>query len=166
MIASSSATQSVRAPSIFDRHVAGRSVTPIDLWEAILLSASGRSDVQCELTDDVTPPAWSDDRSAEGLQHFVEELERCARITAGGGSYQIACGCLVDHQEGDGGQTHTVTELRRDGRPVVVAVSRLHYAVGNDESDAVTARQDDLYLVDGSDPLGSVVFSLLGSTDA
>jgi len=102
------------------------------------------------------------DRSEEDFQQFVENLRRCVSITADGGTYQITHGYDVDAPDDDDGVTTAVTELRRDGRPVILSLSRVHYAAGNDDYDAITARQDELYLIDDADPLGSVVFALLG----
>jgi hypothetical protein len=111
---------------------------------------------------DVTEFPNSADCSEEDLQKFVDELNRCVTITADGCPYQITHAYEVDPADDDGGVTTAVTELRRDGRPVILSLARVHYAAGNDDYDAITARQDELYLIDDSDPLGGVVFALLG----
>lgn len=153
-----SPTRSVRTqPSSAVR----RGIGPVEVWDAVCLAARGRTDVHCEGAEDVFVPGASSTRSAEELSAFAEELDRSVQITAGGARYRIAYGCHVEHNDSDGEMT-TVTELRRDGRPVLISLTRIHFDIGNDESDAVTARETELSLVDADDPLGSIVYSLLG----
>jgi hypothetical protein len=150
-----------RAPARFDRRISGRSVTPLDLWQALELAAAGRPGVRCEGTLNFSELPSAEDCSEEDLQRFVDELARCVSITADGGTYEITRAYDVDAADDGSGATTAVTELRRDGRPVILSLARVHYAAGNDDSDAVTARQDELYLIDDADPLGGVVFALL-----
>jgi hypothetical protein len=152
-----------RAPARFDRRISGRSVTPVDLWQAVQLAASGRPGIRCEGAAGVVVPSVAD-CSEEDLQRFVEGLNDCVTITAEEDAYQITHSYQVEPAGDDGGVTTAVTELRRDGRPVIVSLARMHYATGNDDSDAITARQDDLYLIDDADALGAVVFALLGQS--
>jgi hypothetical protein len=154
-----------RAPTRFDRLVSGRSVTPVDLWRAVQLAAAGRPGVRCEGGADLADLPDDADCSEEDLQRLVDDLHRCVSITADGGTYQISHAYDVDQSGDDGGVTTAVTELRRDGRPVILSLSRVHYTAGNDDNDAITARQDDLYLIDDTDPLGSVIFTLLGRSE-
>lgn len=138
-----------------------RGIGPVEVWDAICLAARGRTDVRCDGAEDVFVPGASNTCSAEELSAFARELDRTVRITDGAARYRIAYGCHVEHNECDGAMT-AVTELRRDGRPVLVSVTRVHFDIGNDESDAVTARETELSLVDPDDALGSIVCSLLG----
>lgn len=153
-----------RAPTRFDRCVSGRSVSPVDLWEAVQLAAAGRPGVRCTGAADLSAIPDAGDYSEEDLQRFVDELNRCVSITADGGTYQITHAYDVDTAANDGGVTTAVTELRRDGRPIVLSLRRVHYAAGNDDYDAITARQDELYLIDDADSLGAVVFAILSQS--
>ena len=153
-----------RAPTRFDRCLPGRSASPVDLWDAVRLAAAGRPGVRCEGAAELSQTPSINDCSEEDLQGYVEELNRSVSITADGGTYRITHAYDVDAPNDDGGVTTTVTELRRDGRPVILSLSRVHYSAGNDDYDGITARQDELYLIDDADPLGSVVFALLAST--
>lgn len=155
-------TGTVRTPAKFDRSVSGQSITPVDLWRAVQLAAAGRTGVRCAGAAEVVVPSV-EDCSEEDLQEFVNGLDRCVSITADGGTYRIAHGYDVDAADDDAGVTTAVTELRRDGRPVILSLSRVHYAAGNDDYDAITAREEALYLIDDADPLGTVVFALLAS---
>ena len=106
-------------------------------------------------------PGAGSTHSDEALAAFAAELDRSVQITAvGGARYRIAYGFHVEHNACDGATT-AVTELRRDDRPVLISLSRVHFDIGNDDSDAVTARETELSLIDAKDPLGSIVHALL-----
>lgn len=138
-----------------------RTVGPVEMWDAVCLAARGRADVQCTGGEDVFVPVEAGTHSAEDLKAFVAEIDRSARITSGGARYRIAYGYTVDADDGQGMAT-AVTELRREGLPVLLSMSRVHFAPGNDDSDTVTARESELHLVDPEDVMGAIVHSLLG----
>jgi hypothetical protein len=142
--------------------VAGYAPTIVQFWDGLDALAARSDLVAIRGAAAVKRSAPASYATAKDYREFAEEVTTNVEIVSGGRHYTLAYDIHTDHRRGDGGETRSLTQLLRDGVPVVASVARtLHTTLSDDSEDYECGRDERLYLLDKHDALGVAVFDIL-----
>ncbi len=137
-------------------------VSIVDMWNAVSLALTGRSDGQVTGTESLKLKSQPDVLTNEFCDHFADDLQEHVGITFANESYSITFESGNQHKHGAGGRSERIVRLVRDGAVVLASRQQLEYSTLSDDSEDVTThRKDELILIDDADQLAEMTFALL-----